>query len=224
MAGIEAFAQRIEERLAVTEERRRLRQTHLEQHMHEFERRHRQFTAVANCLMQQVICPHMRKLAEHFGNAQFPDTDQGNHHCLCRLERTDRFPGSASLELAVSHDGNYETVQLLYHLEILPVFFSYKGKDQLAFPLDAVNEEQAAAWVEDHLVEFVETYLQLEVMPQYQSDNVAIDPVCGMQVNKALAPARMEYRGQTYCFCVDECRQKFAANPGRYLTQGTQRR
>ncbi len=221
MAGIDEFAQRIGERLALTEERRQLRQTHMEQQMGDFERLHRQFTAAADRLMQQVICPRMRKLAEHFDNARFPEGDpSGSHHCLCGLERTDRFPATARLEMAVSHDGNFATVQVHYHLEILPVFFSFKSNDQLAFPLDAVNEEQVVAWVDDRLVEFLDTYLQVEVMDQYQSENTVIDPVCGMHVNKAVAPARMEYLNRTYYFCLDECRQKFAADPGRYLTQG----
>ena len=36
------------------------------------------------------------------------------------------------------------------------------------------------------------------------------DPVCGMQVNKAFAPAQMSYQGQTYYFCIPECQARFA--------------
>jgi YHS domain-containing protein len=220
MSGLEAFTQRIEERLSLTEERRRLRQAHLGQRMEEFERRHRAFTTVADRLMAEVICPRMRTLAAHFEGAHFPEADQpSNHHCLCRLERSDRFPATASLELAVTHDGKYETVQVQYRLEILPVFFAYKGNAQVAFPVDRVDEGQVAAWVDDRLVEFVDTYLQVDVLDQYQNENTAVDPVCGMHVNKAVAPARMEYRGRTYYFCLEECCARFAADPGRYLTQ-----
>jgi YHS domain-containing protein len=222
MNDIDVFEQRVKERLAVTDERRRLRQNHLEQRMQALEQRHQQFSALADRLMRQIICPRMRKLAEHFDNAEFPDAEPPDkHHCLCRLQHTDRFPATAHLELAVSHDGDYETVQVLYHLEILPVFFSYNGNDQLALPRDAVNEERVAAWVDDRLVEFVDAYLQVEVMDQYQSENLVIDPVCGMRVHKADATARFEHRGRTYYFCLEECRQKFAAAPQRYLTPGS---
>jgi YHS domain-containing protein len=189
--------------------------------MRQLEQRHQRFTAVADRLMQQVICPRLRKLAEHFGNARFPEAGQPpSHHCLFCLEHTERFPAAVRLELAVSHDGDYETVQVLYRLEILPVFFALKGTDQLRFPLEAVNEEQVAAWVDDRLVEFVDAYLRLELQEQYQNDNMVLDPVCGMRVNKTIAPARIEYRNRTYYFCVDECRQKFAADPGHYLAEG----
>jgi YHS domain-containing protein len=171
---------------------------------------------LANRIMQNIIRPRMKKLVEQFPNAAFPDDLQApNHHSVCRFESNECFPATAQLELAVTHDGDYETV--LYELEILPVFFSFKTKDQLAFPRTKADEERVAAWVDDRLFEFVETYLRLEVLRQYQGDNVAADPVCGMTVNKGLAPVRLERGLQTYYFCRDKCRQKFAANPERYL-------
>lgn len=42
------------------------------------------------------------------------------------------------------------------------------------------------------------------------------DPVCGMQVDEATAPARTDYEGQTYYFCSEACRAMFERNPGRY--------
>ena len=43
----------------------------------------------------------------------------------------------------------------------------------------------------------------------------AIDPVCGMQVEKALAPATTQSAGQTSYFCSDRCRDRFEANHER---------
>jgi YHS domain-containing protein len=37
----------------------------------------------------------------------------------------------------------------------------------------------------------------------------ATDPVCGMQVELATAPARATHRGTTYHFCSDRCRERF---------------
>ena len=34
------------------------------------------------------------------------------------------------------------------------------------------------------------------------------DPICGMSVEPEAAP-RAERAGQTFCFCSDECREKF---------------
>ncbi|HET6907457.1 MAG TPA: heavy metal translocating P-type ATPase, partial [Rhodanobacteraceae bacterium] len=45
----------------------------------------------------------------------------------------------------------------------------------------------------------------------------ATDPVCGMEVDPATARHRAEHRGQTYSFCAARCREKFLADPKRYL-------
>jgi YHS domain-containing protein/uncharacterized membrane protein YraQ (UPF0718 family) len=48
----------------------------------------------------------------------------------------------------------------------------------------------------------------------------AIDPVCGMQVRTADAPAQASFGGQRYSFCSDRCREQFEANPERYTADG----
>ncbi len=45
----------------------------------------------------------------------------------------------------------------------------------------------------------------------------AIDPVCGMSVDPATAPAKLDHDGKTYYFCAISCSRKFAADPGKYL-------
>jgi Cu+-exporting ATPase len=44
-----------------------------------------------------------------------------------------------------------------------------------------------------------------------------IDPVCGMTVVPETAAGSHEHAGRTYHFCAASCRQKFAADPERYL-------
>jgi len=48
-----------------------------------------------------------------------------------------------------------------------------------------------------------------------------IDPVCGMTVDPASAPASVEHEGKKYYFCCPHCAQKFQAEPGRYLHPGS---
>jgi Cu+-exporting ATPase len=47
--------------------------------------------------------------------------------------------------------------------------------------------------------------------------NVVKDPVCGMMVDPNTAPARAEYRGQTYYFCAPGCKVAFEKDPEKYL-------
>jgi hypothetical protein len=44
----------------------------------------------------------------------------------------------------------------------------------------------------------------------------ATDPVCGMQVQVAHAPATSSYDSGTYYFCSDHCQHRFTADPVRY--------
>ncbi len=50
----------------------------------------------------------------------------------------------------------------------------------------------------------------------------AIDPVCGMTVDKNAPAGTVEFDGQTYFFCSQHCVKKFRDNPGRYLSPPAQ--
>ncbi|HEY76109.1 MAG TPA: YHS domain-containing protein [Thermoflexia bacterium] len=43
------------------------------------------------------------------------------------------------------------------------------------------------------------------------------DPVCGMMVDPEKAPAKTEYKGQTYYFCAPGCKAAFEKDPEKYL-------
>jgi Cu+-exporting ATPase len=46
------------------------------------------------------------------------------------------------------------------------------------------------------------------------------DPVCGMLITQLTAVADYYHRGKTYYFCAENCRDRFAADPDRYLHKG----
>jgi hypothetical protein len=47
----------------------------------------------------------------------------------------------------------------------------------------------------------------------------AKDPVCGMQVQVAHAPAAAQHEGTAYYFCSDHCQHRFTASPARWAAQ-----
>jgi P-type Cu+ transporter len=49
------------------------------------------------------------------------------------------------------------------------------------------------------------------------SGALATDPVCGMKVNPATAKHRFSYKGDDYFFCSARCRERFAAEPEKFL-------
>lgn len=46
---------------------------------------------------------------------------------------------------------------------------------------------------------------------------MAIDPVCGMDVEPDKAAAKSTYGGKDYYFCAEMCKKKFDADPDKYL-------
>ena len=48
------------------------------------------------------------------------------------------------------------------------------------------------------------------------------DPVCGMTVDPAKARHRAEHAGNSYLFCSARCREKFTADPLRYVVASPQ--
>ncbi|MFB9264303.1 heavy metal translocating P-type ATPase [Bradyrhizobium erythrophlei] len=54
--------------------------------------------------------------------------------------------------------------------------------------------------------------------PVAADPTLATDPVCGMKVDPANAKHRFNHRGEDYFFCSGRCRERFEAEPDKYLT------
>jgi Cu+-exporting ATPase len=54
--------------------------------------------------------------------------------------------------------------------------------------------------------------------PPAAEPSIVVDPVCGMKVNPSAARGgSFEHAGQTYYFCNPKCRERFSADPEKYL-------
>ncbi|MBU2535073.1 MAG: heavy metal translocating P-type ATPase [Chloroflexota bacterium] len=52
-----------------------------------------------------------------------------------------------------------------------------------------------------------------------ERDEMAIDPVCKMEVKESEAAATSEYKGKKYYFCAVACKNSFDQNPEKYLAE-----
>ena len=50
-------------------------------------------------------------------------------------------------------------------------------------------------------------------------DSVAIDPVCGMQVDTGSPAAVADYEGRRYYFCAPRCQERFIESPTKFLDE-----
>jgi YHS domain-containing protein len=217
MNDLQRLEQTLQERLDAAVARRRESQDNLRREMEQHDRRKAQFERAAQRLADNVIGPRVLKLASLFPNAHVSKRDPSTGHgFVCSFDHTPEYPASTKVDIDVSADSSLENAIITYQLEILPIFFQFEGHDQLVVPLDSVDDERVASWLENKLVGFTDTYLQLQVINQYQQANLVVDPVCGMRINRADAQATADYEGRKYYFCVEQCREKFMKEPGRY--------
>jgi YHS domain-containing protein len=213
MSTLQELGQRIEERLAIARQQQRPVPATPRQPTAEVQHAHRRFGEIADRLLHDIICPRVEKLVSYFDNAQLlkPDEADRRYTCLCTFRETPHFPATARLELTLTHDESVEHLLVLYRLEVGPVYVPFQGQVQLVFPIDQVDEEELARWVEDQIVDFVTAYLCFEYPGLTQ--HLVVDPVCGMVLNRNYVAAHTDYRGTTYHFCADTCRNKFVADP-----------
>ena len=52
---------------------------------------------------------------------------------------------------------------------------------------------------------------------QKEVKNMAIDPVCKMEVDEKTARFKTEYKGETYYFCAPGCKKVFEEKPEEYI-------
>lgn len=219
---LSGWEQAVARKLEAAEERKASAQRHVGENMGGVSRRWKEFGPLADRLVQTVIRPRVERLAAFFDNAELVPPEQSpRYHCVCHFRPTERFPAKVTLDLAAGTDGQAEYLLGLYELHIIPVYFHFEGQSQMAFPMDLVDEERLARWVEERLTHFVDTYLRLDELERYHREDLVTDPVCGMRLRKDYAAAQHDYEGRTYYFCVPDCRAKFLEDPHGVLSKGT---
>jgi YHS domain-containing protein len=116
--------------------------------------------------------------------------------------------------LAACTDRDVQKLILTYDLEIIPVLMQFKSHDEVEFPLDAVDPEAVAKWIDDRIVDFVQTYFSLGENELYLKDQMVEDPIAHVSFPKNAAAATLEWRGQKYYFIGEETRREFEKQQG----------
>lgn len=218
-ADLTNLTKRIDELLNVANQRltEQIRQT--EEEAKKQQARHVLYNRLSEELLKDEMAPRLKKLTEHFPNSSVELINSpGTYGALCRFQHSARFPASVELRLSFSHDDTVESFLCSYDLEILPVFIEFVKHDQYASALDPFDRAALIQWIEDKLILFLDTYLKLEFVDQYQRENIVTDPVTQTRLNRAFAAASSTYNKHAYFFVTDENKQKFDDDPARYVS------
>jgi putative ABC transport system ATP-binding protein len=97
---------------------------------------------------------------------------------------------------------------------------SHHGHETMRLLRRIAKEEQRSVIIVSHdqrIKDIADRVLWLEDGTFKDVVEMAIDPVCGMSVDRDSAPAQAKWQGQTFYFCANGCRDEFLASPERFL-------
>ena len=184
------------------------KQQQLDSRMKEMLEQRERLAAIAKSQIESVVLPRMEELARHFDNAKVHVVNIGaNSTCIAEFAHTPSYPAVVKLGISLL-PGDNASLTARYDLSILPELMKYNRNVEEVFPL-AGEGEDLASWVEDRILDFINTYLCLETHPLYQKNNTVLDIVCGMRIPAASATSRVERQGRTFYFCSDHCKEVF---------------
>jgi YHS domain-containing protein len=217
LSSLEEFRDQLKSRLQSAARVPRWQSADAEAYMVAVRARRERFDEVARSLIATAIEPRLEALAKLFQSAR-TTTDEQACRLWCWFAISDRFPVTAKVEFAVEHDESVQRVFVRYEACLMPVFVRFQPHDKLTIPLDQIDSQKIAGWVEERILEFLETYLQHDRGQDDLEEDILTDPVCGMRLGRSDVRAQADYRGHLYFFCSTDCRERFERKPEAFVT------
>lgn len=206
MSDLNTLVSRVDAEFSALEEKHKKARTEQAQAYLERKKRVAQLSQVFDRL-REVWKPRLDVLVKKFGDRVqvtprlVPSTREATFEFQSKRARI-------RLKFAARTDQEVTRVVLSYDLEILPVLTRFEAHSEIDFPLEAVDPEAVARWVDDRIVSFVKTYLSLHE-EDHNSEEMVEDPVVGIRFPRSAAGATLERKDKTYYFVSEETRREF---------------
>lgn len=156
--------------------------------------------------IRELAKPRLEALAKHF---KFdPKLKQSEHEPGVELAFNLEL-ATVNLKLTATHDVDVKTLFVDYDLRILPIFIKFEPHARFEAPLNALDEKKFEQWLDDRLVDFAKSYLEIQTNSYYQKDHLVTDPVAQIQFPKIYATITAEKGGQKYYFISEATRDDF---------------
>src|SRR5262249_46308714 len=95
-----------------------------------------------------------------------------------------------------------------------PVLMRFQPHAEMECPLNAVNKEAVAKWIDDRIVDFVQTYFSLGENELYLKDEMVEDPVAHVSFPRIAAATTLDWQGKKFYFIGEETRREFEKQQG----------
>jgi YHS domain-containing protein len=208
MADTSALASRIDSQIADAQQRIAAFQKSAEQEYLSREKRYQEQYLPAVARLVELIKPRLQVLADRFKDkVQVSPTVTAHQRQV--TYRFDARIARIELTFRVSHDADVRNLVFDQNLEVLPILMQFEKHSSLSVPLDKVDDAKVLQWVDDRIVAFVQTFLEIHQNRYYQKDILVTDPVAGVEMPKFAAKCSLESGGKTYYFVSEETRREF---------------
>jgi len=208
MTDINTLASRIDAEFSAVEQKvKQFRVGQMEEHKQR-QKRLEQLGKVFDQL-RDIWKPRLELLVKKFGDRVqtkpriVPSTREVTFDFQSRLAHV-------RVKFAAYTNRDVDKVILSYDLEIIPVLMRFNPHAEVEFPLNAVDEEAVAKWIDDQIMEFVQTYFSMGENEIYLKDEMVEDPIAHVSFPKVVAAATLEWGGQKFYFISEETRREFA--------------
>ncbi len=208
MTDINTLSERIDAEFSAVEQKvKSFRAEQMEQHKGRQERLEQLGTVFAQ--LGEVWRPRLELLVKKFGDRVqtkpriVPSTREVTFDFQSHV-------GKVRLKFSATTDRDVRKVIIAYDLEIIPVLMRFNPHAEIEFPLDEIDRGAAAKWIDDRIVEFVQTYFAMGENEIYLKDQMVEDPIAHVSFPRAVAGATLEWQGQKFYFLGEETRREFA--------------
>jgi putative ABC transport system ATP-binding protein len=99
---------------------------------------------------------------------------------------------------------------------------SHHGRETMRLLRRVAKEENRSVIIvshDDRIKEIADRVMWLEDGEFKNMVEMAIDPVCGMSIDKENAPAQATRNGRVFYFCANGCRDEFMSNPEHFWNE-----
>lgn len=208
MADINSLASRIDAEFTAVEKKIKKFQT---EQMEEHKERQKRLEQLAKVFdeLSTIWKPRLELLVQKFGSHVqttpriVPSTREVAFDFQSRLARV-------RLKLSAFTDREVRKLILSYDLEIIPVLMRFTPHAEVEFPLREVDKDAVTKWVDDRIVDFVQTYFALGENEVYLKEFMVEDPIAHVRFPSFAAGATLDWMGQKFYFIGEETRREFA--------------
>ncbi len=160
--------------------------------------------------LRSIWNPRIEEFARQFGDAIkiVGNVEPSRREAAISLQS---HYANINLSLSVAPDPDLRNMVLEYDLLIIPRFLDYQRHSRLEMPLDAIDRDAIAAWIDDRLVSCVKVVLSLPDNEFYIKRAVVEDPVSKTRFLPDEAGATLRHFGRTYYFESEDTLREFKA-------------